>query len=553
MLEFDNTESLNGLWQFAFCPNAEPDEKTVLNVSAGEYKIVPGCFDTQSLFGKHGTGIYRRTFTGKEWLQLRFEGLGLRGRVWVDDIFLGSLDAPFTPYEFLFNAGPEEHEMTLTVAVSNVIDESDGSLFHEFYDFYSFGGIYRSVSVRHLASSDGNGISNIKVTPLDASTGHFRVQVDFLKPVQTTLQLLLDDTLLANLNTTGTSAVWEGYVKGLSPWSPESPILHTISVKIPTDQATTKFGSRTLTWNNGEIKLNGKPLKLYGLCRHDSHPDFGYAMSETLVLNDLYLIKESGCNFIRGSHYTQSDFFLDCCDRLGLLVWEESCGWGNSKEQCGNDVFRAAQQEQTQRMVERHYNHPSIILWGVLNECDSTSNAAREILQQLFDLLHRLDHSRPSVFASNRHEADIALDLCDVIAFNAYPGWYDDPVIADGSPNVKRRLKELETFLNTPAYADKPWIISEIGAAALTGDHSGFRWSEEYQEKILTEVLDFLEASSRCSGMSWWLFANANTYLGASNILLRPRGFNNKGLLSEYRKPKLAWHTLCRRLNSYNK
>ena len=120
-------------------------------------------------------------------------------------------------------------------------------------------------------------------------------------------------------------------------------------------------------------------------------------------------------------------------------------------------------------------------------------------------------------------------------------------MIADGSPNVKKRLTELENYLKSPAYADKPWIISEIGAAAIAGEHSGFRWSEEYQEKILNEVLDYLETSSRCSGMSWWLFANANTYLGA-NILMRPRGFNNKGLLTEYRKPKLAWNTLCRRM-----
>ena len=548
MLEFANVESLNGLWQFAFFQNEEPANDVILNTPLSEYEAVPGCFDTKLRFGEHGTGVYRRTFSGKGWLQIRFEGLGLRGKVWADQVFLGSLDAPFTPYEFLFNAGDTEREIVLTVAVSNMLDESDGSLFHEFYDFYNFGGIYRGVTLHRLASPTGNGIANIAVTPLETSAGRFRVQVDFLQATETTLSLSLDNSPLASMEVSGKSAVWEGAVAGLTPWSTENPVLHELTAEIPTDCVRTTFGLRTLAWNNGKLTLNGQVLDLYGLCRHDSHPEFGYAMPPALVLSDLQLIKNSGCNFIRGSHYTQSDFFLDCCDRLGLLVWEESCGWGNSAAQCGDENFRALQLDQTERMVKRHFNHPSVILWGVLNECDSSAGQTRELLQQLFDLLHQLDSSRPVTFASNRYEADIAIDLCDVISFNVYPGWYDDPMIADGSPNVKKRLTELENYLSSPAYADKPWIISEIGAAAIAGEHSGFRWSEEYQEKILNEVLDYLENSSRCCGLSWWLFANANTYLGSSNILLRPRGFNNKGLLTEYRKPKLAWNTLCRRM-----
>ena len=225
MLEFANVESLNGLWQFAFFQNEEPANDVILNTPLSEYEAVPGCFDTKLRFGEHGTGVYRRTFSGKGWLQIRFEGLGLRGKVWADQVFLGSLDAPFSPYEFLFNAGDTEREIVLTVAVSNMLDESDGSLFHEFYDFYNFGGIYRGVTLRRLASPTGNGIANIAVTPLEASAGRFRVQVDFLQATETTLSLSLDNSPLASMEVSGKSAVWEGAVAGLTPWTAENPVL----------------------------------------------------------------------------------------------------------------------------------------------------------------------------------------------------------------------------------------------------------------------------------------------------------------------------------------
>ena len=76
----------------------------------------------------------------------------------------------------------------------------------------------------------------------------------------------------------------------------------------------------------------------------------------------------------------------------------------------------------------------------------------------------------------------------------------------------------------------------------MIGDHSGGRWSEEYQAKIIGNTMDFVLKSERCTGTALWLFANANTYFDAIHVMTRPRGFNNKGLLSEYRAPKLAWH-----------
>ena len=260
------------------------------------------------------------------------------------------------------------------------------------------------------------------------------------------------------------------------------------------------------------------------------------------------MIKAQGCNFVRGSHYNQSEFLLDCCDRLGLLVWNESCGWGNKEEQCADPDFVRKQVEQSAIMVQETYNHPSIVMWGCMNELASDTPAGRHIIEEIFKKFREEDPSRPITFASNRRKKDICYDLADIISTNVYPGWYDEELHFDDSDQVLPCLKDFEEYFSQPEFRNKPWIISEIGAAAIIGDHSGGRWSEEYQAKIIGNVLDFVLGSERCTGTSLWLFANADTGFDSNLIMLRPRGFNNKGLVSEHRAPKLAWHLVTEKM-----
>lgn len=109
---------------------------------------------------------------------------------------------------------------------------------------------------------------------------------------------------------------------------------------------------------------------------------------------------------------------------------------------------------------------------------------------------------------------------------------------------IKTELNRIADFVrNTPELADMPMIISEIGAAALPGDHSGRRWSEEYQSQLITAALEFVKNDSRYSGVIFWQFCNTPVD-DNEKIMMRPGGFNNKGLVDEYRKPKLAWYDL---------
>lgn len=471
---------------------------------------------------------------------LTFAAVGLRARVFFDDRKVGDIPWAFNPASFIIDAGNETAH-TLTVAVENTFDPADDSMFHPFYDFYAFGGIYRSVEMRQLLSEVW--IKQCNVITVEAVSGTVDVAVQLSGGRDIPTEIFIDGEKCAAVSISG-EGVCRCQVPEPALWSPGSPSMHDLKIIIPGDSLETAFGLRELEWRNGVLKLNGKELKLIGFCRHDSHPESGYAIPEDRVLKDLQMMKDQGCNFLRGSHYKQSEFLLDCCDRMGIMVWEESCAWGNTAEQCSSPSFISKQVAQTELMIRESFNHPSIIMWGFMNELCSERPEGRPILEALCEAARKADATRPVTFATKSPGEDLCLDLPDIISTNVYPGWYVSDPTFDDSDTVIPFLTGLEEKFSRPEFIDKPWIISEIGAAALPGEHSGGRWSEEYQEKIIRGALSFTTASKRCSGIAIWLFANANTYFETYSIMSRPRGFNNKGLLTEHRIPKLAWRTV---------
>jgi beta-glucuronidase len=139
---------------------------------------------------------------------------------------------------------------------------------------------------------------------------------------------------------------------------------------------------------------------------------------------------------------------------------------------------------------------------------------------------------------------DVCLDLADVISINSYPGWYVGE-IAEIPDNLDRIVRHLDVA----GQGDKPLILSEIGAGAVPGwrDWNGARWTEQYQAELLDTVLRHLFVDrDRACGISLWQFCDCRSSEAGSKILRRPRGFNNKGIVDEYRRPKLAYETVKR-------
>ena len=160
------------------------------------------------------------------------------------------------------------------------------------------------------------------------------------------------------------------------------------------------------------------------------------------------------------------------------------------------------------------------------------------------DQLHALDPTRPVSFASCRLFNDVCLDLVDVVSFNIYPAWYINEPVSDF-------LNRLLDWIDKNGGEGKPILITEIGAGAIAGYHDAFRrakWSEERQADILDEQLPAVLGNNRISGLYIWQFADVK--VAEEWAMRRPGTKNNKGVVDEYRRPKLSYFTVQKRYRS---
>jgi len=182
-------------------------------------------------------------------------------------------------------------------------------------------------------------------------------------------------------------------------------------------------------------------------------------------------------------------------------------------------------------------NHPSLIMWGVLNEGPSNDPECRAAYQELLGSLRALNPTRPVSYASMFPFDDVCFDLCDIVAVNCYPGWYQGE-LSDVPEALDKMIEHLQT-----QHPDKPIFISEIGAEALLGcsDSARGRWTEAYQKRLLEIVIgQVFDERERVSGLAIWQLCDTRTDALAAAAQARARGYNNKGIYDEYRRPKQA-------------
>ena len=206
---------------------------------------------------------------------------------------------------------------------------------------------------------------------------------------------------------------------------------------------------------------------------------------------------------------------------------------GLSEEQMRNPHFAAQAEEVIREMIAAHYNHPSVYIWGILNECASDTPFGRACYEKQFALIRSLDGSRPCSFASCKFKSDLCFGLPDVVSYNIYPLWYHDTPPAE-------YLADLYGWVQTTEGRGKPFLVTEIGAGGIYGFRAPYmpKWSEEYQAKALREQLGAVLSFPQCSGVYIRQFCDirvSDEWWGR-----RPRTMNNKGVFDEYRRPKLC-------------
>ncbi len=533
---------LNGIWDFAFfedtaMENIDPEKVVFTGVMT-----VPGCFEEFTSF-KRGTAVYRRYFEleqNEERPVLRIEGAGQRVKFFVDGT---PVDFPPFPY------GVMEQELsplaagkhTVIALVDNRFDPEKLKLVRPDFDYFAFGGIFDGVFLRFRTSP--YSLDRVKITTLDHRDG--TVELDFVfsgnVPPQVALEYAFDSSSVYNTVTVAPGEKIRCKVPDFKLWSPETPFMHTLICKCCGAKLREDFGIRTIRTSGKKLLLNGKELFLKGFNRHNSFPISGAAVPAEVMMLDLQHLKEMGCNFVRGAHYKQSRTFLDLCDRMGILVWEESSGWQYGADEFADPEFHALELEQTRIMIEEDHNHPSIIIWAYMNEFRSYTASGRVMAEELTAMIRKTDPSRLITFACCCIKDDICCDLCDVIAYNTYPGWCDalpdDPVKL-----LQDNLWELTGFFREK-YPEKPLMIGEIGLCAEYGrrDSYGAQWTEEFQAEFYAAVVSWIMDSPEYCGLTFWQLNDSRSYFrSGAPLRVKPFAMNLAGVYDVYRRPKLA-------------
>lgn len=540
---------LDGVWDFDFRKGGALSEARA-DFRATEKMSVPGCFDVMPRhYNERGLAHYRReVFLDRPCRQakLRVKGFGLAAKVFVDERELAESHLAWSTVEI--PVGPlaaGRHEVV--IALDNRITGAPEELFQPHYDFYGSGGLYHGVDL--VAYGREGEIDRVFVRTLDYRTGRVSLELAFFgrRPEGRELKATVAFDGGEAESVTFRDGVAELNVPGFRTWSPDAPSLHRVTVAVDGfGEKSERFGIREIRTEGKKILLNGEEIYLLGVNRHESHPEFGYATSRPMMMEDVQLMKGVGCNYVRGSHYPQTEDFLELCDEAGLMVWEESLGWGNWEKECTNGTFVARQVEQTRLMVRNSFNHPSVILFGFMNECGSCTPSGRDLVRLLCETVRAERSGRLVTWACNQvMNGDLGNEFTDVMAYNAYPGWINepDPVDRAALDRACREATAANVATLRKSFGDKPIIVAEMGTCGVYGfrDRGGAQWTEDFEAEWLDSAVRAVFANPEVVGFTVWQFADARSYFrGGSSVRTKPFAMNLAGLFDGYRREKLA-------------
>lgn len=531
-------ELTESLWEFEPCAG---------NYAGQKFPVaVPGCWESHPLFADYrGEGIYRKTFQAQGNVRIECKGVSHTATVYLDGHEIGHHYNAYTPFSVVVSdLEPDRH--MLEIKADNRFHKD--SALHVPNDYMSYGGISRGVVVEELSDLYLEYV-HVK-TYRENEQWHVQVKaaVNVLKVGQheedITIQGKIKDTAFEWKLTDTAKKHYEFCtdlkIDGIEEWSPETPVLYQVELQMlredeVIDDLIERFGFREICVQGKYVLLNGKRLRIKGICRHEDHPDYGCALPYQTIYNDLVLIRQMGANSIRTAHYPNDEIFLDLCDELGILVWEENHARGLEEDRMKHPLFEEQAEQVIREMIFYHYNHPCIFIWGILNECASETLFGRSCYEKQFRLIREMDDSRPCTFASCKFFGDICFDLPDVISCNLYPRWYVDKPVRD-------YLNEVYDWIVEDGNGKgKPFIVSEIGAGGLYGCHNAYhgKWTEEYQADALSEQVSECLKFSESMGVYIWQFCDVR--VSSEWFAGRPREMNNKGVVDEYRRPKAAY------------
>lgn len=584
---------LSGLWQFQTDPDKRGEAAGwALALPAPRQIAVPGSWNDQwpDLASYVGPAWYLLGFElPAHWhdraIRLRIESATHAATVWLDGHQIGGHEGGHLPFEFALDAHPAvrdalrsgrpltlairvEHEPTPTRVPPGRIgpDDAAGNSPNVAYDFFPYAGIDRRVIVAampqvHIADYHA-------VTQLDGEDAWVDLVVGTTRAWSGSGRATLasgDRRHEVALAFKGGVARARLSVKRARLWHPSDPHLHLLSLELhaangaPFDAYNDEFGLRTVEVRGDRLLLNGRPIQLRGFGRHEDAAGSGRGLNLPVAVQDISLIRWTGGNSFRTSHYPYSEDTLRLAEREGLMVIAETPAVGLHFSDAPEQIaLRLAQaKRQTLELVARDRNRACVVMWSLANEPmdngftagamkgkvtpgDGYKAAGQRFFDALFDLARSLDTTRPLTVVGAGFSDPSWWARSDVVCLNRYAGWYDrlgrlTAAMADQAAEIDR----------IHAATGKPLMFTEFGADALPGHHSidAEPWSEEFQREMIRRYLDLAETRPWVVGMHIWNLADFRT----ASALGRAGGINHKGVFTRDRRPKLAAHYLRER------
>ncbi|PTT00261.1 glycoside hydrolase family 2 [Pedobacter sp. HMWF019] len=520
-----------------------------------------------------GIGWYRKKFTvprsskGK-YMAIDFEGVYRNSEVWINGHFLGKRPNGYISFRY-------ELSPFLNYGGQNIIAVRVDNSKQPNSRWYSGSGIYRNVKLLTLNPVHIDYCGTVVTTPdVDSLKATIKLEVNVKSPVKPPQQAVIEirifdheQRLVGSYTQTAglkKNTNVHAEIKLLNPrlWSDTSPYLYTVKTQVllkgkVIDNYDTPLGIRTFSFdaNRGFI-LNGKVLKIRGVCNHHDLGALGAAFNLRAAERQLEILKAMGCNGIRTSHNPPAPGLLDLCDKMGFIVMDEAFDlWAKKKTNFDYHLdWEKWHRKDLEDQIIRDRNHPSVFIWSIGNEIQEqwgtgADTTGRVIARELARFVRNLDTSRPVTTANNDvnlYNNLIQSGAMDLIGYNYnYEKWKD---FHKTYPGKKLIATETVSALQTRGHYDMPFDSVRIWPVAwdkplLTGnpdfscsayDNCYAPWGSSHEQTLMA-----FENNPAVSGMFVW---TGFDYLGEPTPYVWPARSSYFGIIDLAGFPKDVYY-----------
>lgn len=501
-------QMLNGIWKY--------------RIGNGKTRDITVPFSTLPVGHSECVKIFNLEVEAKTTI-VKFDGITYAAKVYVNGIYLGEM-LPYSEYEFDITEFVKAKDNELLVEIEDI-----SPTFGPSEGWENFGGIIRDVSLvfheeNYIAdvffhAELMNGYKDAAFTVETVShrgNGIFHIALYYK-----------DAPVLEYCQSAGK----EYLVKTLTDvhlWSPDLPELYQLKVSLSengnaVDTYCCNVGFREFKCDRHRFLLNGKPLFLKGVCKHEMIGDSGHCPTEEQIISDLRMIKDTGCNFVRLVHYPHNKKTIDIADRLGLMVSEEPGLWWSDTAE---PEVSAGSFEVLRRTILRDRNHPSIVFWLCFNECKFTE----QYLVHSAQICRKYDPTRLVSGANCMNDEDTLkyFNICGFDFYTMHP-----------YAQTMDRAKESARILH-----DKPLLFTEWGGYYVYDNPNLL--SEFMREMYRLYLADSDEGS--LAGAFFWEWSELNDYNRGRPACVD--GNLCEGLVDKYRNPHLIYTAFCESLKA---